>query len=69
MSLSNTNDAYYMVNQDTEPLIQQPRADPYPVFSSMRTMDSKRKGLPVSFAFFQKNYLPDGRMNETVAKV
>ena len=32
-------------------------------------MDSKREGLRVSFAFFQRNYLPDGRKNETVAKV
>ena len=32
-------------------------------------MDSKRKGLRVSFAFFQRNYLPDGRVNETVATV
>ena len=32
-------------------------------------MDSQKKGLRVSFAFFQRNYLPDGRMNETVATV
>ena len=25
------------------------------------------KGLNVSFAFFQRIYLPDGRVNETVA--
>ena len=31
--------------------------------------DRSQKGLRVSFAFFQRNYLPDGRMNETVAKV
>ena len=45
------------------------RTDSYLVFSSLRTMDSKRKGLRVSFAFFQTNYLPDGRVNETVATV
>ena len=27
------------------------------------------KGLRVSFALFQKIYLPDGRLNETVAKL
>ena len=27
------------------------------------------KGLRVSFAFFQRNYLPDGRVHETVATV
>ena len=39
------------------------------MFSSLRMIDSKRKGLRVSFAIFQRNYLPDGRVNETVAKV
>ena len=33
----------------------------------MRPMDSKRRRLPVSFAFFQSNYLPNGQVNETVA--
>ena len=69
MSLSHTNDTYSMFNQYPQPTTQQPRADSYPVFSSLRTMNSKRKALRVSFAFFQRNYLPDGRMNETVAKV
>ena len=32
-------------------------------------MNSKKKGLRVSFAFFQRDYLPDGRVNETVARV
>ena len=32
-------------------------------------MDSKGTGLRVSFAFFQRNYLPDGQVNETVATV
>ena len=68
MSLSHTNDTYSMFNQYPQPTTQQPRADSYPVFSSLRTMNSKRKGLRVSFAFFQRNYLPDGQMNETVAK-
>ena len=69
MSLSHTNDTYSMFNQYPLPTTQQPRADSYPLFFSLRRMDSQRKGLRVSFAFFQKNYLPDGRMNETVAKV
>ena len=55
MSLSHTNDTYSMFNQYPQPKTQQPRADSYPVFSSLRTMDSKRKGLRVSFAFFQRN--------------
>ena len=69
LSLCHTNYTYSLFNQYTQPTTQQPRADSYPVFSSLRTMNSKRKGLRVSFAFFQRYYLPDGRLNETVAKV
>ena len=69
MSLSHTNDTYSTFNQYPQPTTQQPRADSYPLFSSLRTMNSKSKGLRVSSAFFQRNYLADGRMNETVAKV
>ena len=69
MSLSRTNDTNSMLNQYPQPTTQQPRADSDSVISSLRTMNSKRKGLRVSFAYFQRNYLPDGRMNETVAKV
>ena len=69
LSLYHTNDTYSLFNQYPQPTTQQPSAVSYPVFSSLRTMNSKRKGLRVSFAFFQRNYLPDGRMNETVAKV
>ena len=58
-----------MSNQYPQPTTHQPRTDSYPVFSSLRTMDSKRKGLRVSFAFFQRNYLPDARVNQTVATV
>ena len=67
MSLNHKNDTYTTFNQVSQPTTQQPRTDSYPVFSSLRTMNSKRKGLRVSFAFFQRNYLPDGRVNETVA--
>ena len=69
MSLNHTNDIYSMFDQYPQPTTQQPRTDPCPVFSSLRMMDSKKKRLRVSFAFFQSNYLPDGRVNETVAKV
>ena len=69
MSLNHTNDRYCMSSQYPQPSTNQTRTDSYPVFSSLRTMDSKMKGLRVSFAFFQRNYLPDGRVNETVATV
>ena len=68
LSLCHTNDTYSLFNQYPQPTTQQPRADSYPVLSSLQTMNSKRKGLRVGFAFFQRNYLPNGRMNETVAK-
>ena len=69
ISLNHTNDTYSMSNQYPQPTTHQSRTDSKPAFSSLRTMDSQRKGLRVSFAFFQGNYLPDGRANETVATV
>ena len=66
-SLNHNNHRYPISNQYPQPTTHQPRTDSYPVFSSLRTMNTKRKVLPVSFAFFQRNYLPDGRVNETVA--
>ena len=69
MSFNLANDRYFMHNQYPQPTTHQPRTDSYPVFSSLRRMDSQKKGLRVSFAFFQRNYLPDGRVNETVATV
>ena len=69
MSLNHTNDTFSMFNQYTQPTTQQPKTDSFPLFSSLRMMDSKRKRLRVSFAFFQRNYLQDGRVNETVATV
>ena len=69
MSLNHNNDRYSMSNQFPQPTTDQPRTDSYPVFSSLRRIDSQRKGLRVSFAFFQRSYLPDGRANETVATV
>ena len=69
MSLSHTNDRYSTLNRYPQPTTHQPRADSYPLFSSLRTMNSKSKRLRVSFPFFQRNYLADGRKKETVPKV
>ena len=69
ISLNHTKDRYSMSNQYPQPTTHQPRTDSYPVFPSLRRMDSQRKGLRVSVAFFQRNYLSDGRVNETVAMV
>ena len=68
-SLNYTNDRYSMSNQYPQPTTHQPRTDSYPGFSSLPTMDSRRKELRVSFAFFHRSFLPDGRVNETVATV
>ena len=68
-SLNQNNDRYSISNQYPQPTTHQPRTISYPVFSSLRTMNSKRKRLRVSFAFFRTNYLPDGRVSETVATV
>ena len=57
MSLNHTNDRYSMSKQYPQPTSHQPRTDSYPVFSSVRRMDNERKGLRVSFAVFQQNYL------------
>ena len=67
--INHTNDRDSMSNKYPEPTTYQPRTGSYPVFSSLRTMDCEGKALRVSFAFFQRNYLPDGRVNEAVAKV
>ena len=69
LSLNHTKDTYSMCNQYPQQTTHQSRTDSCPVFSSLRTMDSKSKGLRVSFAFFPRNYLPDGRGNETVDTV
>ena len=69
MSLNQTNDRYSLSNQYPQATTHQPRTNSYPVFSSLRRMDSQRKELRISFAFFQRNYLPDGRVNELVATV
>ena len=69
MSLNHFKNRDSMSNQYPQPTTHQARTDSYQVFSSLRTMDSKRKGLHVTFAFSQRNYLPDGRTNESVATV
>ena len=66
MSLNHTNRCF-MSNQYTQPTTHQPITASFPVFSSLRRMDSKRKRVRVSLVFFQRNYLPHGRLNETVA--
>ena len=69
VSFNHSNDRYSVSNQYPEPTTHQLGTDSYPVFSSLRRMDSQRKGLRVSFAIFQRNYLPDGRLNKTAATV
>ena len=67
MSLNHTKDRDSRSNQYTQAATHQRKTDSYPLFSPLRTMDSKMKGLRVSFAFFQRNYPRDGRVNEALA--
>ena len=69
MPLNHAKNRYSTSNQYPQPKTHQPRTDSYPMFSSSPTMDSNMKVLRVSFAFFQRNYLSDGRVNERVATV
>ena len=69
MSPKHINNRYSMSNEYPQPSTHQSRTDSFPVLSSLRTMENKMKGFRVSFASFQRNYLPDGRVNETVATV
>ena len=55
LSLNHTNDRNSLSNQYLQPTTHPPGTESYPLFSSIWTMDSsKRKGLRVSFAFFQR---------------
>ena len=69
MSLNDTNGRHFLSNQYPQQTTHQARTDSYPVLSSLLRMDSKRKRLRVSFAFFQRFYSPDGRVKETDATV
>ena len=68
-SVNGTDDGDCTFNQYPKTTSCQHRLDLYPVISSRRRMDKKRKGFRVSFTKIQKNYLPDGRVNVTVATV
>ena len=54
LSLNHTNDRYSISNQYTQPTTHQPRADPYPVFSSMQTMDSTKRGCASALHSFKE---------------
>ena len=69
MTLKHTTDRDSMYNQYPQTTTHQPTTGLNPLFSSLRPMDSERKELRVGFAFFQKNYLLDRRVNETVDTV
>ena len=68
-SLNYTDDRDSMYNHYPRTTTHLPRTDLYPQFSSLGTIDSKRKRLRVSFACYRKYYLPDGRVEETFATV
>ena len=67
LTLNHTTDGDSMYYQYPQTIAHLPTTCSYPLSSSLRPMGGKVKALPVSFAFFQRNYLVDGRVNETVA--
>ena len=69
MSLNHTNDRYPMSNQFPQASTHQPRTDSDPVFSSLRTMDSKGRSCASVLHSFKQNNLPDVPMNKTAAMV
>ena len=69
LSLKRIPDRDRMTMQYLQTSTDQLRPDLYRVLSSMRSTDSETKGLRVSFAFFQRNDLPDGLLNKTDATV
>ena len=38
----------------------------FPIFSSLRSVNAKRKGLKVKFSFIQKTISPDGQVSESI---
>ena len=69
LSLNHTPDTRLLTIKYRQTSDYRPKTEIHPIFSSLRPADSNKKGLRVSFAFFQRNYLPDGRVNKTVATV
>ena len=58
-----------MSNQYPQATTHQGGTNSYLLFSLLRPMNSKRNELRFSFAFFQKNYIPDGQVNEMLARL
>ena len=69
MSFNHSNDGDSISNQHPNTETHQPRTDMYPVFSSLRLMNSKKKEFRVGFAFIQGIYFWDGRVAKPVATV
>ena len=63
MTLIHTTDNESMCNQYPETTTHQPRTNLCLLFSPLRPMDSKRMGLSVSFAIYQKK-ITDRHVNE-----
>ena len=57
MILHQTVDRDSMSNHYPQKKTHQPRTGLNPLFPSLRAMDSKMKGLPINFAFFQVYFL------------
>ena len=69
IKLSHTPEGDIMTIRHTQASTLSRKSDGYPILASVRQMDSDRNVLRISFASFQRNYLTDGRLKETVQTV
>ena len=69
MSLNHTNDTYSMFNQYPQPTTQQLRRDPIRCSHHCEQWTVKGRDCESGLHSFKEIFLPDGRVNETVATV
>ena len=69
MTLIHTTERNSMSIRYPQTTTLQARLNVYLLLPSLRTNDSKKKGMRVSFGIYQLNHLPSVRGNKTVATV
>ena len=69
LTLNHITDRDSMSKQYHKITTHQPKTDLYSPFSFIRPTNSKRNGLCVSFDLFQRYYLTDGQVSETVVTI
>ena len=69
ITLNNTQPKERINIEYEKALTHSPKIECFPIFSCLRSSQSKRRGLTVKFAFIQTNILPNGTFFESVAAV